>query len=218
MIKRLIFDIDNTLIFWEDEYDRAIDETLEQMEYPYTKELCKKIDDSIVEYEKNRKYFDRKEMLQFINNNIGEELPEDFLDMWIKNLSNCVPEKLEKDDYEVLEYLYKKYELVILTNWFDESQIKRMKKVNIFKYFKEFYGAEKYAKPYKESFIQAAGNRTLEECAMIGDSLVNDIQGALDAGIKQIVWKDVYNKANENINIIDKVQVIKELKELKEIF
>ena len=38
MIKRVIFDIDNTLIPWESEYDKEIEKTLDELNIQYTEQ------------------------------------------------------------------------------------------------------------------------------------------------------------------------------------
>lgn len=217
MIKRLIFDVDNTLIPWLDEYNRAIDETLEELKYPHNSKLCEMIDIASSNYEIDRRKYTRKGMLEFINKEINQELPSEFIDIWINNLKKCAPATLSEEEYMTLETLSKKYELVILTNWFEESQITRLKKSNIYKYFSEIYGAEKFAKPYKESFAQAIGNNLPEECAMIGDDLKNDIKGAIDAGITNVIWKNISNKKIHNKNILNKIKIIYKLEELLDI-
>lgn len=218
MIKRLIFDIDNTLILWKDEYYNKINETLDEIKYPRTKTLYKEIQNAQMEYEKDRKSFKKIEILDYINKRLDLHLPEYFMDLLLKKYNTCVPRKLEFEDYKTLEYLHNKYELVALTNWFKDAQIERMKNVDIYKYFKEVYGAENYAKPFKESFIQASKPYELSECAMIGDSIETDIKGAKNAGIKTVVWRDNNSKKEEYADVLEKVFIIKELKQLKDIF
>lgn len=218
MLKRLIFDIDDTLVMWKKEYDIAISKTLDELKFPHTPELCEKIDKLELEYEKDRKNFSRQDMLEFFNKNLEYSLPENFVDIWIKNLAYCVPDKIEKQDFETLEYLHNKYRLVILTNWFEESQKARLEKLNILEFFSEFYGAEKYAKPYKEAFIQAMGTNNPEECAMIGDNLESDIQAAKQAGISMLVWKDNYNQKDKYSKRLDGINVITKISDLRKIF
>ena len=170
MIKRLIFDLDDTLIIWKKEYEKIVNMALEDLNYPYTQKLCDDINNAETEYEANIKYFNKKEMLNYINKKLNINLPLKFMDKWLEKASYCVPEKLDDKTYDILEYLSKKYDLVILTNWFTNFQIERLKLVGIQKYFKEIYGAEKYAKPQKESYIQAMGKNLPEECAAIGDN------------------------------------------------
>ena len=218
MIKRIIFDLDNTLIMWKDEYEKAETEALEEINYPATTELFYDIRRVEGEYEESNKVFDKKEIVDYINQKLNINLPDSFLEIWSKKLENKVPEEYPKKDYETLEYLSKKYELVILTNWFSENQAKRLKNAGIGKFFTGFYGAEKCAKPFKESFIEAAGPYKMNEVAMVGDNFKLDIKGALNAGIEKVVWRDVKNKKEEYKNELDGICVIQELDELKKIF
>ena len=219
MIKRIIFDLDNTLIMWKDEYEKAADIDLNTINYPKTNDLYKKINEVESEYEEGKIKYDKTEVIDYLNEKLNLHLPYKFMDIWSENIGRiAVPEEYPKEDFETLAYLSKKYELVILTNWFIECQIKRLENIGICKFFTEFYGAEKYAKPYKESFEQAAGKFQMDEIAMVGDSLKMDIKGAIDAGIKNVVWRDIKNKAEEYKEELEGVYVIKELKQLKNIF
>lgn len=218
MIKRLIFDIDNTLITWKKEYDKVLDEVLKEINYPRTENLYNEIHNAEMEYEQNLKKFDKKEMLNFINKKLNLKLPQNFIDLWLEKLQYCIPKELDKQDYETLEYLYNKYELVALTNWFKESQVKRLENLNILKFFKRVYGAEKYAKPYKESFLQAIGKNKIYECAMIGDNLQTDIIAAKNVGIQKLVWKDNNNEKEQYKEFLNGVDVITKISDLKQIF
>lgn len=219
MIKRIIFDLDNTLIMWKDEYEKAADIALNTINYPKTNDLYKKINEVESEYEEGKIKFDQKEVIDYLNEKLNLHLPYEFMDIWLENIGRiAVPEEYPKEDFETLAYLSKKYELVILTNWFIECQIKRLENIGICKFFTEFYGAEQCTKPYKESFEQAAGKLQMDEIAMVGDSLKMDIKGALDAGIENVVWRDIKNKAEEYKEKLEGVYVIKELKQLKDIF
>lgn len=218
MTKRIIFDLDNTLIMWKDEYEKAVDEALDKINYPKTADLYHKINEIESEYEMGKKRFDGKEMIDYINQNLNINLPYEFLDIWLEKLGDKAPKIYPKDNYETLEYLSQKYELVILTNWFIESQMKRLETAGILKFFKGFYGAEEHAKPFKESFIQAIGEHKLSEVVMVGDNLKIDAKGALNAGIKNVVWMDINNKSEGCKEELDGICVIHELKELKKIF
>lgn len=218
MIKRIIFDLDNTLIMWKDEYEKAADEALNEINYPKTEDLYHKINEVESEYETGKKRFDRKEMIDYINQNLNINLPYEFLDIWLEKLGSRAPKEYPKKDYELLKYLSEKYELVILTNWFIESQMKRLETAGILKFFTNFYGAEEHAKPFKESFVQAIGEHKLSEIAMVGDNLKLDAKGALDAGIENVVWIDINNKFGECKEELDGICVIHELEELKNIF
>ena len=135
-------------------------------------------------------------------------LSDDFIEIWIQELSKCVPEKLDSEIIKTLNYLYKKYDLVVLTNWFKESQVNRMIKVNIKKYFKEIYTPEKFLnKPNKEAFIIASENK-IDECIMVGDDINTDIKGALSVGMKAIYLNKDGKKADNCINIKNIVELM----------
>lgn len=219
MIKRIIFDLDDTLIKWKDEYEKAADIALNTISYPKTKDLYRKINEVESEYEKGKTKFDKEEVIDYLNEKLNLTLPYEFMDIWLENIGMiAVPERYPREDYETIEYLSQKYELVLLTNWFIECQIKRLENIGICKFFTEFYGAEKYIKPCKESFKQAAGRFQMNEVAMVGDNFKIDIKGALEAGIESVVWRDTKNRAAEYKEELEGVYMIKELKQLRDIF
>ena len=113
-----------------------------------------------------------------------------------------------------IEYLSKKYNLAILSNWLRDSQIGRLKNANLYKYFSDFYITEDIPmKPNKESFEIAIGNYAKDECIMIGDSLKTDIKGAVNAGIKAIYL----NKTSEEDINTENITTIHKLSELRKI-
>lgn len=67
MIKRVIFDIDNTLIPWKSEYDKEIEKVLDELNIQYTEQEYKEIRKAFSEYEKVNYRFDKKLMLDYIN-------------------------------------------------------------------------------------------------------------------------------------------------------
>ena len=218
MIKRLIFDVDNVLIPWKEEYSKAIDKALNELGIVKDNldgEIIRKVQ---LEWESTITKYDKKDMLNYFNKSLNANLTMKFIDLWQVNLAECVSKDFPKSYYETFKYLSSKYELVALTNWFTETQSERLKTANIYQYFKMVYGGELSAKPNIESFINTLGENRPEECAMIGDDLEIDILGAKKAGIKNLVWKDIHNKKEEYIGLLEGVTVIKEIEELKNIF
>lgn len=206
MIKKLIFDLDNTLIMWKDEYLNALKETLKKYNI---NEEPNYVNDFIDNYEDYYDKYDKQNMLDHINNNIKEKLSMDFMNDFLEKIGYMSEPNEEVID--TLEYLSKKYELVVLTNWFKEPQTNRLKNAKIDKYFKEIFGGEDYIKPQKEAFLTAAGNTPLDECIMIGDSYTIDIMGAYNAGIKPIFMNP---KNKENKNNFTEIKTISELKNI----
>lgn len=200
MIKRVIFDIDNTLMPWRDEYFNEIFEVLKELKIECSNDDFNKIKKAMSEYENVYYSFNKENMINYINEYTGKRYPKEFMDKIIEKLANCVPEKIEDSILVTLEELNKKYEMVCLTDWFKNQQIKRLEKTNILKYFQEIYAAENIKrKPFKEAFMQAIGENKPEECIMIGDSFARDIEGALKAGLQAIYYN---SKETEKISKI----------------
>ena len=189
MIKRVIFDIDNTLIPWRDEYFNEIFEVLKELKIDYSNDDFNKIKKAMSEYENVYYSFNKEKMINYINEYTGKKYPKELIDMIIDKWSRCVPEKIDDSILATLKELNNKYEMVCLTDWFKNEQIKRLESTNILKYFQEIYAAENTKrKPFKEAFMQAIGENKPEECIMIGDSFERDIEGALKAGLQAIYY------------------------------
>lgn len=93
---------------------------------------------------------------------------------------------------ELLEYLYVKYPLTIISNGFTEVQSRKIESCKIGPYFKHIVLSEevKFLKPDKRIFEYALklNNARSEETIMIGDSYQADIIGAQNAKIDQIYF------------------------------
>ncbi len=208
MIKRLIFDIDNTLIIWKKEYISALEKAMKTYNVNVDSKIIDKIiDDQEIKYNT----LSKEQLLNDINNNCHLNLNMNFIDNILEE-----QKKLAYPDQEViktLEYLSNKYELVALTNYFTEVQTARLEKAHILKYFKEVYGGDKILlKPRKEAFATAISSYRKEECIMIGDSLITDIEGAINFGIKAIAC-DYQHQFPEKTQY-QKIKKISDLQEL----
>ncbi len=198
MIKRVIFDIDNTLIPWKNEYYNEIYNVFNELKIECSDNDFNKIKQALGEYENVYYSFNKENMINFINEYTGKNYPIEFMDKIIERWANCVPEKIDDSIIKTLENLKDEYEMVVLTDWFKDKQVKRLEKVEILKYFQEVYAAENTKrKPFKEAFMQAIGENKPEECIMIGDSFERDIEGALKAGLQAIYYNP---KETEKIN------------------
>lgn len=202
MIKRIIFDLDNTLIEWKNEYWDGVEEALKFEHIKYTKQDIKDIENAMNKYESEYNIYTKENMLECINKYIKIKVNMEFLEKCLEHFSNCAPNKMNKEIYETLEYLSKKYELVVLTNWFEKQQAKRLETVGILKYFSKVYAPETFLiKPNKEAFMKACQNKP-EEAVMVGDNLKADIEGAINAGLKAIyINKNVEKSSKDYITI-----------------
>lgn len=213
MIKRVVFDVDNTLIDWKDYYwHDGIIKACSELEISYHIEMEEKIKNVIDNYEKQQEYFNVEIMQDLINKALGENYGIDFIKAILKFFEDCVPEKTDTNLIKTLEYLESKYELVALTNWFEKQQTQRLKNAGILKYFKNVYGTEKVkVKPNKEAFLAAIEKLEPNECVMIGDNLKIDIDGAISVGMNAIFLN------RKNIQVSNKYTTITNIKELMQI-
>ena len=123
---------------------------------------------------------------------------------------------------ELLEYLYPKYRLFILSNGFREVQSLKMQNSGLAPYFERIILSEDASiqKPHKEIFDYALKNTNSRrvESLMIGDSFEADIAGAQNARIDQI-WlnpADANYKGN-SIKYDPPTFTVRSLSEIKEI-
>jgi HAD superfamily hydrolase (TIGR01509 family) len=181
MIKRLIFDIDGTLITNVD-----LKEAIKRALNKYNILEDYKVDlyiDNIKIYEETYNKYDRELYLNYFSKVLGTTLKSDFLDILFNELKKTVP-KDNKKLITVLESL-SNYQLVLLSNYFEESQRNRLEAMGINKYFSEYYG-EELVKPNKEIYLKALGNNKNSQCVIIGDNKLLDIDIPKSLGIKTI--------------------------------
>ena len=110
MIKRVIFDMDNTLMPWKEEYNDEISKVLKNLNVKYTEKDCKEIRKALKEYENEYYLFDRKLMMEYINKSTKKQYPEEFIYKLTESWANCVPDKIDENIIKLLEYLKTKYE------------------------------------------------------------------------------------------------------------
>ena len=202
MTKRIIFDLDDTLIPWTKRYYLGLTKIAKKHGIKIKLKELSKIADSIDIYEKEYPNFKRENVKEMVTRISGIELTDDILDILIDWVGTCVPKRKNKRLMETLEYLSNKYELVVLTNFFTIAQETRLERFGIRKYFKEVYGADDHSKPNKEAYIMAANKTPLKECLFVGDNLVNDYVKPIELGMEAIwLTKEKTNKRSiKNIN------------------
>jgi FMN phosphatase YigB (HAD superfamily) len=131
MIKRVIFDLDNTVIPFKEEYWNTVKETFEEENILYTNQTLIQFREIIGTYEDNYPMYNKETMRKHLEKHLHIHLTETFIDTWICNLKKCVPDNIDNKTIEILEYLSKKYELLILTNWFTEQQKERIERAGL---------------------------------------------------------------------------------------
>jgi putative hydrolase of the HAD superfamily len=120
---------------------------------------------------------------------------------------------LYKDAETILKYLYKNYNLHILSNGFEEVQSKKLIKSNILHYFKTVTNGENVGvkKPNPQIFHHAIekANTTISQSIMIGDGFEADVLGAMAVGMDVIYFNEFYKPVEGDIK---KINTLIELK------
>ena len=223
MLKRIIFDVDNTLLDSDKDCLDAYNEYFNIKNIDLDGDVLYGILDiyeeqnKLLSIDKNkvnniyRFNFNIEDMSNFIRNNLSIDFDSnDFLEL--QNIY-AKHSTLKNDKIiEVLDILSKKYELVALTKWFREPQMKRLEKAGLLNYFNEVYAFENAGiKPSKKAFITSMGDYAADECMVIGDSISSDIVIPKELGMNTIyinynnrVTNEVsVNKFEDILNIID---------------
>lgn len=99
---------------------------------------------------------------------------------------------------ELLEALYGKYKLYMVTNGNEKVQVPRLKSAGIGHFFEEIFISQRvgYDKPRIEFFERCFAKMPhyeKDEMIIIGDSLTSDIQGGINAGIHNC-WFNPHGK------------------------
>lgn len=182
MIKRLIFDVDGTLITGVN-FIPYIEATLKKLGF-YSEENVSLFLEAISSYEKEFNSYNQADYTSYFGSVLGIKLDDHFLSILFDELKTCVPLEYEKLKHTICE-LAKKYELVLLTNYFKESQLNRLGTMGISNLFSECYG-EELIKPNDEIYLKACGKHKPSECVMIGDDPYLDIDKAQELGMHTI--------------------------------
>ena len=223
----IFFDLDRTL--WD--FDRNSAETLNELYESYSLKNELEIENSVFiqsfrdvnasEWREFRKGTKTKEELRenrFIKTFLkyGSDDIVKARELSFEYTKNC-PYKTHLVDgaQELLESLYDKYNIHIITNGFSEIQHIKIDSSGIRKYFKEVIISEDtpYRKPQREIFYEGIkrAKTTFKRSIMIGDDWKSDIQGAYRAGMDQIF----YNPQNKAV--VEKGKSTYEIRKLIEI-
>jgi putative hydrolase of the HAD superfamily len=148
-----------------------------------------------------------------------DSLNYDITDLEINKMSDIYIESLADHNYllpnskSILDYLFSKYKLHIITNGFEEVQLQKIVSSDIQSYFSKIITSESVGvkKPNPIIFNEALkrANALACESIMIGDNIEADIYGALESGFSAILFN--YHKINppKEITTIDNLIELK---------
>ena len=121
--------------------------------------------------------------------------------------------KLFEGTHEILEHLYLKYRLHIITNGFNEVQYKKLDNSGLSKYFDKIITSEDAGvkKPNPKIFKYALdlAEATSKESMMIGDNWEADVMGAINNGLDAIYFNYEKRTVSESIKSVNKLLDIK---------
>ena len=224
-IKHIFFDLDHTL--WNFEKNSALTFKFLLDKYNITIDLQKFLkvympinfslwnlyrDDKITkEYLRHNRL---KSTFEKLNIKIDSGLIDEISNDYVKHLPDN--NFLLPNAILVLDYLFQKYTLHIITNGFTEVQNTKISNSNLSKYFTCIIDSETVGvkKPHSKIFnyaynISKAAYKN--ECLMIGDNYQADVMGALNYGFKAIHLNSNNESYHENSIIITDLISLKEI-------
>ena len=224
MKKIILLDLDNTIIDFNECARHSIMGIFKKLGFVYTEKV---FDTFITE---NVKIWKRLEMGEidkpFLRANrwniILAKLGIDYDGTIIEEMfENGVAEGAYPVEYacELLDYLYAKYDIYVVSNGFRFVQESRVKIGGYDKYFKELFlsediGIQKPDVKFFEYCYRNIGSPPKDSLILIGDSLSADIKGGNNFGIDTI-W---FNKNNESqSDTIKPTYTVTRLKEIEKI-
>lgn len=157
--------------------------------------------------EKDNKYLSKELLLNYLNEQCNLNLDMLFIDNLIKEQGYLYYE--DEGVIKTIDYLSKKYDLYVITNWFTITQKNRLNNMGILKYFKEVIGADKNIfKPDKRAFDPILKKYKASDCISVGDTLYNDVLVPISLGMKAI-WKT--NEIDEKYITITKISELMDI-------
>ncbi|KEZ88178.1 2-haloalkanoic acid dehalogenase [Clostridium sulfidigenes] len=223
----IIFDADETLFDFEKSEREALKNTMMEFNIDYDENYHLKVykdinsvvwkefeNGLIIQSNLNIERF--KRLIKSLNFNFDEEK---FAKAYIKHLSYA--SFLYNDSLALIENLYKKYKLLIVTNGLKDVQDNRIRKSIIGKYFENVVVSEEIniSKPDPKIFEYALNSINYSDKSkvlIVGDSLTSDIQGGLNSGI-DTCWFNPNNIINNtSIKPTYKITNLMDLKNILE--
>ena len=233
--KKLLFDLDNTLVDDDENRRYAIkqilierkenvnDETIENfinLDNQFWEDRAEgKIKDpyNFKTNEEKTEWVRAQRFIKYFNNisfEEGKEINKKYINFLSKNI---VP---IKNSQEILKYLYEKqYELYITTNSPTKVVNDKLNKINAQKYIKEIFTAEEagHMKPHHEffeKFLNKINTWDKDNMLIIGDELEKDVLGGIQNGIDSCWFNMKKIENNTNFKPTYEINSLIELKNI----
>lgn len=223
----IIFDADETLFDFRKSEKHALEHTMLEYDIDYDEnhhliiykdinnKMWKEFEDGLIT-QKQLKVERFRRLIEKLELTLDEN---EFAKLYMKNLS--LASFLYDNSTELIESLYNKYKLSIITNGLKDVQDNRIRKSTIAKYFHDIVVSEEIlvSKPDPKIFEHALNNiehTDKSKVLIVGDSLSSDIQGGINFGI-DTCWYNPNKKDNntrikptyEISNLMDLLNILK---------
>lgn len=222
--KKLLLDVDGTLLDFDKSAEKGLETLFAQRGYPFDETIFPLYDMINVglweryergEIPRERVLVDRFTIMfeRLGIDEKGDTFEDDFRDQLEQN-----PFWMEGAE-ELLRYLQPKYEMYIVTNGVARTQKARFAATGLPAYVKDVFisemiGAQKPQKEYFDYCLAHIGPCEKSEILLVGDSLTADILGANRAGIPSC-WFNPKGKANDGQAVPDfEIRRLEELREM----
>ncbi len=211
MIKKIIFDVDDTLIPWLQDYWLKINDALTKVGIEPTPEKLTEVINFYRLYENRAGEYSEADMFQLMSKYLSFQIPLSFMKALNEEFCACVGEP-DKDIIATLDTFSQKYELVAFSNYYYMTQYIRLQKLGYLKYFSNVYGADQVGlKPRPEAYVNVSGNTLPNECLFIGDNYEKDFLAPIKLGYQAVL----YDPHQKDLELADKrITNIKELMDI----
>ena len=227
--KKVLFDIDDTLLDFRTAERNAIRQTFNEFAIPSGETVLRRYS------EINLGCWQRLELGTMTR----EEVLVGRFKMLFREMGIDVPARPVQDRYEallesghyfvpgapeLLEKLYPLYDLYLISNGNVVTQESRLKSAGIGPYFKGIFiseqiGANKPSRAFFDACFAAIPDFRREDAVIVGDSLSSDILGGINAGVTTCWFNPDGSSAAEDIRPDYEFRALAELPELlKKIF
>lgn len=208
-IKKIIFDLDNTILFLTDEWIEVYAQFMKKHQLNVSPEVLFKTVGTI---EKNNPetYITKQFFVDYINDKLSLNLDANDYNELLDKFSRVTLRNVDivKD---TLEYLSNKYELIGYTNWFTDNQLLRLKNNGLDQYFTKIYGWDILpSKPSKKGLGEIVKNNDIKDYVFIGDNIEMDIVLPDSIGMKTIFLNNrgIEHSKYKEIRSIDELTYI----------
>lgn len=209
MVDTLLFDLDNTLLDFNQAERIAVSKTLEHFHITPEDAILKRYSElnlaqwKLLEQGKISREQVKLRRFQILFTELGTDAPAEEAALMYETLLAHGHYFMDGAE-ELLETLYGKYRMYLVTNGTLSVQKGRLKSSGISRYFDGIFISEElgYNKPSMEYFdccFSKIPDFHKETTVIIGDSLTSDIQGGINAGIRTIWFNPNHENAAEII-------------------